>query len=235
MATTFTKLLSSITASTIWCQPDTTRIAWIAMLAMADKNGVVTGSLPGVASIARIPLEAMLVAIDHFLAPDPYSSTPDYEGRRIVAVPGGWRLLNYERVRAMRDAETVKESKRKYINKRRADEKKGVSQPPSAEEPRNGALANTDKFDTFWAKYPNKSAKATALKAFTAIKPSEALFSTITAALERQSKSLDWTKNNGQFVPHAATWLRGKRWEDAAGAAKANDPYGDGWPVTPAG
>ena len=30
-----------------------------------------------------------------------------------------------------------------------------------------------------------------------------------------QHKRLEqWIKDNGQFIPHAATWLRNKRWED---------------------
>ncbi|RNF93802.1 hypothetical protein EFK07_03350 [Pseudomonas putida] len=43
------------------------------------------------------------------------------------------------------------------------------------------------------------------------------------AALAAWSKSHDWTKDSGQFIPHAATWLNGKRWEDelpVAGTAR---------------
>ena len=36
------------------------------------------------------------------------------------------------------------------------------------------------------------------------------------------SKSHDWTKDGGQFIPHAATWLNGKRWEDELPAAGAS-------------
>jgi len=32
--------------------------------------------------------------------------------------------------------------------------------------------------------------------------------------LSRWSKSEQWTKDNGQYIPHAATWLNGRRWED---------------------
>ena len=33
-------------------------------------------------------------------------------------------------------------------------------------------------------------------------------------AIEKQKKSAQWTKNDGQFIPHPTTWLNGKRWED---------------------
>jgi len=135
LSVTFTKLLSSITASTVWCEPDTTRICWITMLAMADRKGRVFGSIPGLANIARIPTEACREAIRAFLAPDPDSRTKDYDGRRIEEIEGGWRLLNYEKHRSMIDEESVKESKRKYINARRAAEREAASYPQAGGAP----------------------------------------------------------------------------------------------------
>ena len=35
-------------------------------------------------------------------------------------------------------------------------------------------------------------------------------------AIERQKKSNDWKKDNGQFIPLPYTWLNGERWEDEA-------------------
>lgn len=147
MSRTFTKLFSSITESTIWCEPDRTRLVWICMLAMADKNGRVWASVPGLANRARVPLVDAEIALAAFLAPDPYSRTPDNEGRRIEPIDGGWRLLNHEKYRAIRDDESIKESKRNYINARRAAER-GVEQcrtPSNAVEPgRANAEADTE-------------------------------------------------------------------------------------------
>ena len=123
MSLTFTKLFSSITESTVWCEPDHVRILWITMLAMADRRGRVFGSIPGLANRAIIPVESARDAIARFLAPDRDSRTPDNEGRRIEPIDGGWRLLNHEKYRAIRDEETTKESKRKYINNKRALER----------------------------------------------------------------------------------------------------------------
>ena len=55
MSVTFTKLFSSITASTVWVEDSDTRVVWITLLAMADKKGRVWGSVPnhGIASIAK--------------------------------------------------------------------------------------------------------------------------------------------------------------------------------------
>ncbi len=105
MSMTFTKLFSSITDSSIWCQDDHTRLVWITMLAMADKHGRVWAEIPGLASRARVPVEAADRAIAIFLAPDPHSRTKDHDGRRIEPIDGGWRLLNHAKYRAMRDVE----------------------------------------------------------------------------------------------------------------------------------
>jgi hypothetical protein len=119
MGQNFTKLFSSITASTIWCEPDRTRLVWITMLAMADPQGNVWASIPGLASLARVPVEDCRTAIDTFLAPDRDSRTPDNEGRRIAPVSGGWRLLNYAHFRELKNEEAQKASKREYMRRYR--------------------------------------------------------------------------------------------------------------------
>jgi len=93
------------------------------MLAMADSQGMVWGSIPGLASIARIPTEDMRIAINAFLSPDPDSRCKVQDGRRIEEIDGGWRLINHEKYRALRDEVSVKEAKRRYINARRAKER----------------------------------------------------------------------------------------------------------------
>ena len=126
MSISFTKLFSSITESTIWVEPDHVRVTWITMLAMADRRGRVWASIPGLANRAHVSLENCLDALNRFMSPDKYSRTPDNEGRRIEPIDGGWRLLNYDKYRAIRDDETIKESKRNYINARRSKDAKDV-------------------------------------------------------------------------------------------------------------
>lgn len=123
MSYSFTKLFSSITESTIWVAPDPHRITWICMLAMADRKGRVFASIPGLANRARVQVSDVEAAIISFLGPDTYSRTKDHEGKRIEEIDGGWRLINYQKYRAMCDEETIKESKRRYINERRARER----------------------------------------------------------------------------------------------------------------
>ena len=69
-------------------------------------------------------------------------------------------------------------------------------------------------FDEFWAAYPKKKSKGDAEKAWAKLKPNNKTFEKIMASIAKQKKSKDWKKDNGQFIPYPATWLRAKGWED---------------------
>lgn len=99
------------------------------MLAMADKNGRIWSSIPGLANRARVSIQEAEEALETFLSPDPYSRTPEHEGRRIEPIDGGWALLNHAKYRALRDSEERKEYKREWIKERRAVDKCRQSRP----------------------------------------------------------------------------------------------------------
>ena len=67
-----------------------------------------------------------------------------------------------------------------------------------------------DRFDEFWKIYPKKIAKESAKKVWLRIKPNDDLITKITKAVKDQKLS----ERESQFIPHAATWLNNKRWED---------------------
>ena len=69
-------------------------------------------------------------------------------------------------------------------------------------------------FDRFWLCYPKKRAKGNARKWFKKNKPSIELVETMLRAIEQQKKSVDWLKDNGQFIPHPCSWLNAEMWED---------------------
>lgn len=72
----------------------------------------------------------------------------------------------------------------------------------------------SQRFDKFWAAYPNKKAKQDAFRAFQKLKPDDDLLTRMLAALEREKESAQWQESGGRFIPHPATWLNGRRWED---------------------
>ena len=69
-------------------------------------------------------------------------------------------------------------------------------------------------FEAFWERYPRKIARANALKAWTKLKLNAELIAKIMQSVAYHCVCADWVKDDGQFIPHPATWLNGKRWED---------------------
>lgn len=115
-ALSFTKLFRSILQSTLWVsQPHHVRVVWIAMLAMADRNGTVAASIPGLASEAHVTIPECEEALQVFLSPDKYSRTKDHDGRRIIEIDGGWQLINHAKYRAVQSSETERELARERM------------------------------------------------------------------------------------------------------------------------
>lgn len=111
MTNGYTKVFSTILASSVWAEDDQTRLVWITMLVLMDANGVVKGSVPGLAHFARVPTDACRKALDRFLAPDPHSTSTEHEGRRISQIDGvGWQVLNAGKYSEMMS----RESRRAY-------------------------------------------------------------------------------------------------------------------------
>lgn len=118
--TGYTKLFGSIVASTIWRSAHTTRVVWITMLAMADRYGEVGASIPGLADLSRVTVDEARAAIAELLAPDPDSRSQEYEGRRIVPIDGGFKILNHDKYRNKLSADDRREYKRKKAAEYRA-------------------------------------------------------------------------------------------------------------------
>lgn len=71
--------------------------------------------------------------------------------------------------------------------------------------------SDTGAFERFWAVYPRKVGKKDAQRAFGKVK---ADVQVLIDAVERQKKSTQWCKDNGQYIPNPATWLNQERWTD---------------------
>jgi hypothetical protein len=129
----YTKLFASILDSTIWQEAAHTRLVWITMLAMADRDGIVEASVPGLAARAGVERAQCEEALAVLLAPDPDSRTPTAEGRRIERVPGGWLLINHELYRHRSSAEERREKEADRKRRARAVVRDvPICPPPSA-------------------------------------------------------------------------------------------------------
>lgn len=100
----YAKLFGSLLTSSVWCEDNVTRVVWITMLAAADADGVVEGSVPGFARLANVTVDELRAALAKLSAPDPDSRTLDKEGRRIEAIEGGRQVVNYAKYRQQAQA-----------------------------------------------------------------------------------------------------------------------------------
>lgn len=89
-------------------------------------------------------------------------------------------------------------------------------EPPPEPKPRKRPPKDyrPEWFDAFWAIYPRKDGKQAAYKAWCKLRPDRATCAAMAAGLERARTSRQWTKDDGEFIPHASTWINGRMWED---------------------
>lgn len=76
-------------------------------------------------------------------------------------------------------------------------------------------------FTEFWQAYPRKVGKGAAEKAWSKLKPDLQI---VLSALAWQSRQDGWTKDQGAFIPHPATYLNQRRWEDEKPATTTTQP-----------
>lgn len=88
--------------------------------------------------------------------------------------------------------------------------------------PKGGGCASRDEsvsmnpeegFDSFWREYPKKKSKPEAMKAWKQVHGHDHLES-ILEALTWQRRCEQWQRENGQFIPYPASYLRARQWED---------------------
>lgn len=97
MNSNWVPLWSDILVSSIWSEPLHVRVAWIALLAMKDRNGEIRGDVRGLARMANLEEAQMRDAIERFTSEDEHSKSSEFGGRRLEPIEGGWRVLNHQK------------------------------------------------------------------------------------------------------------------------------------------
>lgn len=95
-----------------------------------------------------------------------------------------------------------------------------TEEKPKREELQHQEVKNPLGFSEFWLAYPKKKAKRDAEAAWQKLTKEDKLptLQVLLQALEAQKRSVDWTKDGGQYIPYPATWLNSGRWEDDVSA-----------------
>ena len=113
----YVKIHDSIFSSSIMEEDLEIRYIWLCMLTAADYEGYVDETIPALARKFTVSKELMEKAITCFLSPDPNSRTEDKDGVRLVKLRKsfGWKIVNYEKYRNMRNTEDRREYMRNYM------------------------------------------------------------------------------------------------------------------------
>jgi hypothetical protein len=105
-------------------------------------------------------------------------------------------------------------------------------EPSDQNPPPRQTSANGESFERFWQAYPRKVAKAATRKAWTSIDPTSDQVQQIVDSVERHKLTDQWQRDDGKFIPHPATFLNQRRFEDEISDADlARDA--DGNPIIP--
>lgn len=210
--------------------------------------GFVRAASTGIIDRAKVERLAGLKALETLGSPEAESRSPQFDGRRIVRVAGGFVVLNYMRYRGQDDTNAERQARYRLRHSNAVttvtepllvtqadadvDVERRSSFSPDRDPPKdrdhvsNGAHAHgRDLFAEFWACYPKHVDETAAESEFMKLKVTPALLARMISTLGWQVQSHDWTEKNGRYIPHAAKWLRGERWKDEKpkGAAATDD------------
>ena len=72
----------------------------------------------------------------------------------------------------------------------------------------------TSDFLKFYDAYPKHKGKEQAWKTWQKLNGTMPTVDDLILKIQEQSKSEQWTKDDGKYIPHPSTWLNDKRWED---------------------
>lgn len=136
------------------------------------------------------------------------------------------------------------------INDHLSDQKESIekrrkakdSPPPQAEVASNTvpgkkkAARKTDltgkemeRFERFWAVWPNKKSRGQAETTWKKIAPDDGVTDEIIAGVERAMQHDYRFRGNGQYTPHPSTWLNAKGWKDEYDKASGKNNYEGSW------
>lgn len=126
----------------------------------------------------------------------------------------GKRIANASQSQCGRNGKTMPSENLELRTQNDLPEDREIVPPTPRKRGGLAAAGYPPDFLAFWRTYPRHESKVTAFKAWQSIAPSLDLRTQIAEALVWQMQQPKWLERNGAFVPYAATWLNGRRWED---------------------
>jgi len=134
----FAKIFATILTSSVWEESASTRIVWFTLLLLRDLDEVVLATPEALARVCNLPMVHVRQAITLLESPDPHSRSKEEEGRRILQVPGGWRIVNGAYYRNLLNVEDKREKARQRKARFDARHRNAVSNAGNASNAKRG-------------------------------------------------------------------------------------------------
>jgi hypothetical protein len=134
----FTKLDDGLIFSSILAEDDAVFKVWVLILSRTDGDGVARISPAFLASVTRKADDEVERCLRVLESPDARSRSLNDDGRRIVRVDGGYKVLNYLKYRQRADQEDV----RAYERERKARQRESRSPVPEVSRTEAGRSAS---------------------------------------------------------------------------------------------
>lgn len=98
---------------------------------LSDADGMVDMTPQSISRRTGIPIEHIKAGIEILEKEDKFSRTPDEKGKRLELIddhrPWGWHIVNHEKYKNMRDADTIRAQTRERVRRHR-EKKRSVTQ-----------------------------------------------------------------------------------------------------------
>lgn len=107
-------------------------------------------------------------------------------------------------------ADNVRNMSDKSIENKRIEKEKEEKESKKEKVLSSGSA----EFSLFWKMYPNKKNKKTAESRWNRLGVTPELYKKIMSGLERAMASREWAKDDGEYIPHPASWLNAAGWEN---------------------
>ena len=206
------------------------------LLLCSDAKGYVMMTEAAIARRIGATIDEVKWGIAELEKPDERSKTPENDGRRIERLDGvgyGWRILNYEQYRAMKDGDQMREATKLRVQRYRENKNHSKNVTPcnayvthgnaiteeeeeaeGEEEKKTIATPKDAKTKTaieIYKLYPKKVGKDAAIKAII-----KALSKVDVGDLVEAVASFANAKIGAdpQYIPNPATWFNQCRWDD---------------------
>lgn len=186
------------------------------------KRGQIVTSLPSISTETGLSVQQVRTAIRHLVSTGEITDESCNHYRIITVIKyddyqtltdrstGNQQATNRQHNRQSTDSATGNQQHHNNYN----NNNKGTNEQGNHDSLSRSDFSEREAFDSFWAAYPKKVAKTNAMKAWVKLMPDEDTVEKIMSGLYVWKHSEEWTRDDGRFIPHPATWLNGRRWED---------------------